>query len=138
MRTVRELLADGVSVQSVLGTMPERDIDEQREVWSVGLTQIAGDLARRHNRAAGRLIERVAEGQVLGLWWDPLDVAESYCRAELRRSRSREEGERKRQGWLLDVLVLIGRAREAGYATVGEHPDAETMRTTEPAAAGAP
>jgi hypothetical protein len=137
MRTVRELLADGVSVSSVLGTMPERPVAEQREVWSIGLQKIATDLARRTNRAADQLVERVAGGQVMGLFFDPLDVAESYCRAELRASRSREDGERRRQRWLMDLLVVIGRAREAGAETLAEYPGAQGMDEAEPRAADA-
>ncbi len=133
MRTVRELLADEVPVASVLGTMPDRSLIEQKEVWNIGLGKIAGDVARAANREAGQLIKRVAEGAISGLFFDPLDVAEAYCRAELKQSRSREEGERKRQNWLMGVLVKIGEARATGCSMLAELPDVESVGE-EPAA----
>lgn len=131
MRTVREMLREGVSVGSVLGTMDDRPRVEQREVWSIGLTKIAIDLARQTNRSANAIVERVTEGQVSGLFFDPLDVAEAYCRSELRNSRAREDGERKRQQWLMDVLVTIGSARQAGFGTLAEYPPATRLREAE-------
>jgi len=126
---VRQMLQDGVSTQDVLATMPARQPDEQREVWSEGLTRMASQLVRAAKRSAHTIVQRVSQGQIVGLFYDDLDVAETYCRDELRRSRSREDGERRRQQMLMDILVYIGSARVAGASTLMGYPPAATYAT---------
>jgi hypothetical protein len=126
---VRQMLQDGASIHDVLGTMPKRPAIEQNEVWSQGLTRIASQIVRTAKRSANTVVQHVVRGQIVGLFYDPLDVAETYCREELRRSRSREEGERLRQQMLMDILVYIGSAKAAGVLTLMDYPPAATYAT---------
>ena len=128
---IKEMLREH-SLQEVLKTMPSRDRLEQDLVWTAGLQKWLQDSTAASNRAAGRLVERVKDGHVVGLFFDPLDVASAYVRDELRKSRSREEGERKRQMWLLDLLEKIGEARIAGAGTLIEYPPAAALMEQEP------
>lgn len=127
MKSVDQMLMDGEDRHSVLKTMPDRTDEEQVRVWSEGLGVIARRITQRTNNAKDALIDRVAGGTVHGLFFDPLDECEQYVKNELRRSRSREEGERKRQRWLMDVLVAIGAARALGASNLYEYPPARRM-----------
>lgn len=132
MTTVDDMLREGASRQDVLATMRKRTKVEQDRVWSEGLARIQDRIQRAVNKAADALVERVKGGAIAGLFFDPLDEAESYCKAELRRSRSREEGERKRQRWLMDILVVIGAARVSGAETLADYPPAADLMQAVP------
>ena len=134
MRPLDEMVAAREPKQSILATMPDREPGEQIKVWAEGLTRMLSRAASEANTKVETVIEYVAGGQLHGLFYDPLDEAEAYIKTELRRSRSREEGERKRQGWLMDVLVMVGAARVAGTPTLIEYPPAAAMMAEEPAA----
>ena len=127
MNGVQEMLRDGATLDEVLVTMPERDPIEQQLVWREGLQTIAHRLAAAANRSARTVLQRVSKGQIIGLFYDPLETTEEYVKQELRRSRSREEGERKLQTWLMDILVMVGEARAAGCTTLVEYPAAAAM-----------
>lgn len=128
---VKEMLRDH-SLQEVLKTMPKRERLEQDLVWTAGLQKWLQDITAASNRAAGALVERVKDGHIVGLFYDPLDVASSYIRAELRKPRGRVEGELKRQRWLEDLLEKIGEARVAGASTLIEYPPASALMAQEP------
>lgn len=125
MIPVEAMFRDGATVRDVLVTMPQRERTEQDQVWAEGLTKIAGRLAAAANRAAQTVVQYVASGQVVGLFFDPLDVAEVYLKQELARSHSREDGERRRQLWLMDLLVKVGEARAAGCGSLAEYAPAQ-------------
>lgn len=130
-KSVDQMLMDGDDRHSILKTMPDRTKEEKDRVWSEGLGVIARRITQRTNNAKDALLDRVADGAIHGLFFDPLDECEQYVKNELRRSRSREEGERKRQRWLMDVLVAIGAARAMGAANLYEYPPARNMMDDE-------
>ena len=132
MKPVTEMLRDGASVAIVLPTMPKRPRLEQDQVWSEGLTRMVSAIARQTNSAVKTVAQRVIGGQFSLLFEEPIDVAEGYFKAEVRLSRSREEGERKRQLWLMDLLVKCGEARGAGFGTLMEYPPAAAMLADAP------
>lgn len=132
MKSVEDMLRGGADRQSVLKTMPKRERQEQEHVWSEGLARIQQHLTRVRNKAADALLDHVAGGAIRGLFYDPLDQAKAYARDELRRSRSREEGERKRQLWLMDLLVIIGHAEENGVERLIDYPPAAALMEQAP------
>lgn len=124
MDSVRQMIEDRKGTKAILRTMPERELAEQNEVWTAGLGKMANEAARIANKIAGTIVERIADGFMDGLFYDPLDEAEAYIRNELRLSRARVKGEEERQTKLEDLLLAVGAARALRFENLHDYYEA--------------
>ena len=118
---IEQMINDRKGTKVILATMPFRTLEEQNQVWTIGLGKMAVDAAAKANRIARTIQERIKDGFMDGLFFIPLDEAEAYVRDELRLSRARVMGEEKRQSRLEDILMEIGAARALGYDTINDY-----------------